>query len=82
MGSKMGPRRPWTWPGHHPDKVTVCAVVGTEPTGYRGDTGNRNHRQLFRGDFCTKEEVARGRGQARREVSLLRWFRYWTSSRA
>lgn len=23
MGSKMGPRRPWTWPGHHPDKVTV-----------------------------------------------------------
>lgn len=61
---------------------SLCAVVGTEPTGYRGDTGNRNHRQLFRGDFCTKEEVARGRGQARREVSLLRWFRYWTSSRA
>ena len=47
---------------------SLCAVVGTEPTGYRGDTGNRNHRQLFRGDFCTKEEVARGRGQARREV--------------
>ena len=23
MGSKMGPRSPWTWPGHHPNKVTV-----------------------------------------------------------
>lgn len=72
MGSKMGPRSPWTWPGHHPDRVTVSVRWW----GHSRSDGDRKRRQLFRGHFCTREEAARGRAQARREVSFLRWFRY------
>lgn len=76
-GQQDGPQEPLDLARPPPQQGhSLCAVVGTQPIGYRGDTGDRKRRQLFRGDFCTREEAARGRGQARREVSLLRWFRY------
>ena len=76
-GQQDGPQEPLDLARPPPQQGhSLCAVVGTQPIGYRGDTGDRKRRLLFRGDFCTREEAARGRGQARREVSLLRWFRY------
>lgn len=80
-GQQDGPQEPLDLAKSPPRQGhSLCVVVGTELIGYRRDTGDRKCRQLFwGGDFCTREEAARGTGQARREVSLLRWFRYGTS---